>query len=224
MRLKQERLRPLLPSLVLQGAPVPTAPGGYLMGGIFGSSNDGLNSPTQFRNDLNLQMFWGLQNMGFGNRGLIRERSAEQQRQLIEMFRAQDVVAAEIAEAHAQLLSAADRIPEAENGVKQAQISFAGNLQGVKETTRFGDLLTLVIRPSEVVLSLQQLADAYENYYQAVNDYNRAQFRMVHALGYPANLLAFEPSAFGALQPIDLSRPRPLPPVGDPEACGPRRR
>ena len=109
---------------------------------------------------------------------------------LIELFRVQDNVAAEIARIHAELEAAAARIPEAETGVEQAQISFAGNLKGLGQTTRFGDLLTLVNRPQEVVAALQQLATAYDNYFSAVNDFNRAQFRLYHALGYPADIVA----------------------------------
>ncbi len=40
-RLKEERLRPLVPSLVLGGDATPAAPGGYLMGGVFGSGTNG---------------------------------------------------------------------------------------------------------------------------------------------------------------------------------------
>ncbi len=212
VRLRQEKLRPLLPSVVLYGNPVPTAPGGYLMGGAFWSSNNGQSAPTVGRNDINLQLLWTLQNMGFGNRALIRERRAEQEQQLIEMFRAQDNVAAEIARIHAELEAAAARIPEAEFGVQQAQISFAGNLKGLGQTTRFGDLLTLVNRPQEVVAALQQLATSYDNYFTAINDFNRAQFRLYHALGYPADILAYR-QPLGEIQPIDTSRPQPLPPV-----------
>jgi outer membrane protein TolC len=213
VRLKQERMRPLLPSVVLYGAPVPTAPGGYLMGGaFFGSSSGGLASTASARNDVNVQLLWTLNNMGFGNVALVRERRAEQEQTLIELFRVQDNVAAEIARIHAELEAAAARIPEAEAGVKEAQISFAGNLKGLSQTTRFGDLLTLVNRPQEVVAALQQLATAYENYFAAVNDFNRAQFRLYHALGYPAGIIA-ERQPLGEIQPIDTSRPQPLPPV-----------
>ncbi|HEY1785269.1 MAG TPA: TolC family protein, partial [Pirellulales bacterium] len=213
VRLKQERMRPLLPSVVLYGAPVPTAPGGYLMGGaFFGSSSGGVASTASARNDINVQLLWTLNNMGFGNVALVRERRAEQEQTLIELFRVQDNVAAEIARIHAELEAAAARIPEAENGVKEAQISFAGNLKGLGQTTRFGDLLTLVNRPQEVVAALQQLATAYENYFAAVNDFNRAQFRLYHALGYPAGIIA-ERQPLGEIQPIDTSRPQPLPPV-----------
>jgi len=212
VRLKQERMRPLLPSVVLFGNPTPAAAGGYLMGGAFFSSSNGQASPASARNDVNVQLLWTLKNMGFGNVALVRERRAEQEQTLIELFRVQDNVAAEIARIHAELEAAAARIPEAETGVKEAQISFAGNLKGLSQTTRFGDLLTLVNRPQEVVAALQQLATAYENYFSAINDFNRAQFRLYHALGYPAGIIA-ERQPLGEIQPIDTSRPQPLPPV-----------
>ena len=99
-RLKQEKIRPLVPSFVLMGNPVPAAPGGYLSTGVFGSGNNGTASPWTTRNDINIQALWGLQNLGFGNRATIRERQAEQQQTLIELFRTQDTVAAEVAEAY----------------------------------------------------------------------------------------------------------------------------
>ena len=43
---------------------------------------------------------------------------------------------------------------QAETGVKEAQVNFAGNLRGISETTRPGDVLTLVIRPQEAVAAL----------------------------------------------------------------------
>ena len=42
------------------------------------------------------------------------------------------------------------------------------------------------VEPQEVVAALQALAQAYTDYYTAVADYDRAQFRLYHALGHPA--------------------------------------
>ena len=211
-RLKLEKARPLVPSIVLLGDAVPAAPAGYLSTGVYGSGLNGSSSPWTTRNDISVQVLWGLNNLGFGNRGLIRERQAEQEQTVIELFRTQDNVAAEIADVYAQLQAAARRVVEAEAGVRQAQLSFAGNLRGMSQTTRFGDVLVLVNRPQEVVAALQQLATSYDNYFISVNDYNRAQFRLYHALGYPAGILAWERSP-GPIQPVDTSRPVPLPPV-----------
>src|SRR5262249_30752770 len=106
-RLKQERMRPLMPSVLVVGDAVPTAPGNYLMGGIFASSNGGQGAPTVLRNDVAVELVWGVNNLGYGNRAIIRERRAEQEQRVIELFRTQDMVAAEVAQAHAKLESAA---------------------------------------------------------------------------------------------------------------------
>jgi len=49
-----------------------------------------------------------------------------------------------------------------------------------------------VIRPLEAVASVQALAQAYADYYGAIGDYNRAQFRLYRALGAPAQAAACE--------------------------------
>jgi hypothetical protein len=110
------------------------------------------------------------------------------------------------------------RVRRAEAEVKAALASYAGNLKGLSETVRAGELLQLVNRPQEVVAALQQLQQAYINYYTSANDYNRAQFGLFHALGFPAQRLACGDS-FGPALPVDPSRPPPLPPVHAPEPC-----
>jgi outer membrane protein TolC len=217
-RLRQERLRPLIPSVVLMGDAAPGAPGGYLMGGIYGSDLNGRGNTWTGRVDPSVQVVWELRNLGLGNRALVRERQAQTEQANIELFRMQDRVAAEVAQADAQLKSAATRIAKAETGLKEGQINFAGNLRGISETSRLGDLLTLVIRPQEAVASLDQLARAYDNYFSAVNDYNRAQFRLFRALGYPAGLLACERNP-GPIQPVDTTRPGLMAPVCAPDPC-----
>jgi outer membrane protein TolC len=212
VRLKQERLRPLIPSLVLSGDSAPASQGGFLADGVFGSTVNGHTNPTGLRNDWNVQVLWELKGLGFGNHALVRERDAQRLQALIELFKVQDMVAAEVARAFANVQSATVRLGQAETGVKEAQVTFAGNLKGISETTRFGDVLVLVTRPQEVVAALQQLARAYDLYFASVGDYNRAQFRLYRALGYPAGILACERSS-GQLLPIDTTRPCQMAPV-----------
>jgi hypothetical protein len=50
-------------------------------------------------------------------------------------------------------------------------------------------MMALTIRPQEAVAAIQALATAYEDYYGAVGDYNRGQFRLYRALGNPAEKL-----------------------------------
>jgi outer membrane protein TolC len=211
-RLRQERIRPLIPSLVLAGDAAPAAPGGYLADGAFLSGSHGTGNPTGFRNDWSVQVLWELRNLGFGNHALVREREAQQQQSLIDLFKVQDMVAAEVVRAHAQVQSAQLRVQQAETGVKEAQVTFAGNLKGLEQTTRAGDILVLVTRPQEAVAALQQLARSYDNYFISVGDYNRAEFRLFRALGFAAEVLAWDRTT-GSILPVDTTRPPQMAPV-----------
>jgi hypothetical protein len=62
------------------------------------------------------------------------------------------------------------------------------------------------------------LQQAYLNYYTSTNDYNRAEFRLYRALGYPAQKLACGDS-LGPAVPVDPSRPPQMAPVHAPEPC-----
>jgi outer membrane protein TolC len=209
-RLRQEKLRPLIPSILLTGNGTPEF---YFNGGAY---TTGRNGPREWagRGDVALQVVWQAQNLGLGNRARIRERDAQNQLALIDLFRVQDLVAAEVAQAHAEIEGAALRMEEAAVGLQKAQASYEGNLRGLGETVRFGDILQLVIRPQEVVQSLQALQTSYNNYFLTIADYNRSQFRLYRALGYPAQLLACERPA-GPIVPVQPQRPYPqMAPVG----------
>jgi hypothetical protein len=131
---------------------------------------------------------------------------------MVQLYEVQDRVAAEVFQAKADVESAAVRVGEAERGIKDGLASFHGNLRGLGQTTRFGDVLYLVNRPQEVVASLQQLKQAYLNYYLTVADFNRSQFRLFYALGFPAKILACERTP-GTPEPVDTNRPAYMPRV-----------
>jgi outer membrane protein TolC len=214
LRLRQERLRPLLPSLVLQSNASPTA---FLGAGAYGTGQNSLNHWSG-RSDWDAEVIWQFKNLGFGNRGLVTQRRGEQWQAQVELFRIQDMVAAEVVQRHAQVEAAAVRVARAEAEVKAALASYQGNVRGLSETVRAGELLQLVNRPQEVVAALQQLQQAYLNYYTSANDYNRAQFQLFRALGYPAQGLACSDS-LGGVVPVDPSRPPQMAPVHAPEPC-----
>jgi outer membrane protein TolC len=214
-RLKQEKMRPLIPSLLVTGN---NTPGDYFMGGIYGDGRNGSLNQWAGRSDVSVQAIWQLENLGMGNRARIRERAGQRQLAAIELFAVQDRVAAEVTQAQAQLIAAAARTVQAENGLKEALISYKGNVEGLRQTIRFADVLQLVNRPQEVVNALMQLEQAYTLYFTTVADYNRAQFRLFHALGYPAQILACE-RPVGEIVPVDTSRPCPLPRVCAPPPC-----
>jgi hypothetical protein len=103
---------------------------------------------------------------------------------------------------------------QADRAMRTAIITFNGNYEGLKQTTRLGDVLVLVNRPQETVFALQLLMVAFDQYYSTVAEYNRAQFELFHALGYPAHELANLRNP-GDPVPPDTERPAYLPPVGN---------
>jgi outer membrane protein TolC len=185
-RARQERRRPLYPTLAVRGvgSNTPGLAGGYFGGGV---NDDVQNFGPRFSVDI--QAIWELQNLGFGNRALTREREAESRRALLELLRTQDVVTAEVVQAHAQLDRAGRRLKAAADGVANAAATAEKNLQGLGQTKRAGDQLVLVFRPQEAVAAVSALDQAYRDFYQAVGDHNRAQFRLYRALGHPAEAL-----------------------------------
>jgi outer membrane protein TolC len=217
-RIRQERMRPLIPSLILEGSPGAAGPGGAFMGGVFASGAHGSGDPTGARDDISAGLIWSLDNLGFGNRATVRERRAEQQQALVELFRVQDMVAADVARAHAQLESATVRLADAERYIQEAQLAFKGSFRELGEVIRVGQLQVLVRRAFEVVDALRSLSRAYDTYFLSVNDYNRAQFRLYRALGYPAQILACERSP-SAILPVDTTRPPQMAPVCSPDPC-----
>jgi len=190
-RLKQERLRPLVPSVLLRGA--ATNPAGTLSSGVFGGGRNDRMGDFSMRNTMDLQLLWEIQNLGFGNRARVHERKAEHEVALVELFRVQDRVAADVAQAVAQVQTSAARIGEAESGLKDAIESAKLNVEGMSQTKRAGNVVLLVIRPQEAVASVQALAQAYADYFGAIADYNRSQFRLYRALGNPAQSLVGAP-------------------------------
>jgi outer membrane protein TolC len=226
-QLRQERLRPLLPSVWLRGTSTPAV--GTLAGGVFGGGVNGRIGDFSARSDFDVQLLWEWQNLGFGNRARVNARRAELDLSLLELTRTQELVAAEVVQAHARLRSAGARVGEAEEGVRRALSAAVKNFEGLGQPRGAGNLLQLVIRPQEAVAAVQALADAYSGYYAAVAEYNRGQFRLYRALGAPAQAIARqvppcpppveEPPATapagGAVLEAPVSQP-PVPPQGTP--------
>jgi outer membrane protein TolC len=218
VRIRQERMRPLVPSLILQGGPGSVGPGDLLMAGVFGSGVSGAGNPWGARDDVSVGLYWTLDNMGLGNRALVRQRQAEQRRVLVDLFRIQDLVAADVARAHAALASGAARSETAAKGLQEAQLSYSRSREELGKLTKVGDVQVLTRRAFEVVDALQALHRAYDNYFVSVNDYNRAQFQLYRALGYPAEALECE-RPVGPLLPVDTARPSQMAPVCPSDAC-----
>ncbi|HEX5271733.1 MAG TPA: TolC family protein [Gemmataceae bacterium] len=194
--LRQERLRPLIPSVLLRGYSTPVT--GTLGAGLFGGGENSSFGDGGLRSDWDLQVLWQLNNLGFGNHALVRQREAENRQAVLDLFRTQDRIAAEVAQTYAQARQSARRVEVAERAVRSAVLSADKNLTALSQSKAVGNQLVTLVRPQEVVASIQSLAQAYADYYGAVADANRAQFRLYRALGQPAQCLAREGALPGA--------------------------
>jgi len=205
-RLKQEKMRPLIPSLAIRS--VSTNPSSSIGYGTFGGGANERLGNFGPRFDLDAQLLWEFQSLGFGNKARVGERKAEHQIATLELFRTQDRIAAEVAQAYAQLKASAERMKRAEPAFRESIDLVDKSLLGMNQTRRVGQVLVLIVRPQEVVAAVQSLGTANSDYYSAVADYNRAQFRLYRALGHPGQCLADRvPAEVVAKEPL----PMPLP-------------
>jgi outer membrane protein TolC len=182
--LRQEKHRPFLPQLVVIS---PATTTGLLPFGNFSAGAENkLNSNGQ-RGDIEVAAVWQLQNAGLGNIGRIRQSRAERDLQSIAVTRTLFQVRSELTQAVARLQTARVRVVENQEQVIQAIESADKNFIGLRETARpQGQLLRLIVRPQEVVAAIIELNTAYEQYSDAVSEYNTAQFEVYRALGQPA--------------------------------------
>src|SRR5262249_10149398 len=207
-RIRQEKIRPLVPSVVIRGT--ATNPAGTLAGGYFGGGVNNNLSHFGARNSIDFQLLWEFQNLWLGNQALVQQREAENQQAILALFRTQDLVAAEVVQAYSQATRAGRRLREAGEELRNAIVTVEKNLEGLQQTRSIGGVLVLVFRPQEVVAAIQQLDQAYRDYYGATGDANRAQFRLYRALGQPAQFLAGDPHNPGCVPALVPQLPVPV--------------
>jgi outer membrane protein TolC len=210
VRIRKEKLRPWLPVLEIQGFQTPYE---QLEVGVFAIGNGGKMNNWTGRFDLAPEIMWKADSLGLGNMAMVKYQRGAASRAEIELFKVQDMVAADVTRAQARLQSAAARVVQAERELRGALINYNGSYEGLKQTKRFENVLVQVFRPQEAVFALQLLKLAYDNYFVTVAEYNIAQFQLFHALGYPAQEISFFRKP-GEVLPVNTERPAFLPPVG----------
>jgi outer membrane protein TolC len=208
--IRKEKMRPFLPIPMLQGFQTPYEQLQFGANGIGRGNKMNLWFP---RDDITPGMMFQVDSMGMGNAAMVKWMRSEASGAMVQLARAQDLVAADVTRSQARLQSAAARVVMAERELRGALINYAGVIEGLGQTKRFENLLREVFRPQEAVFSLNLLKLAYDHYWVTVADYNQAQFRLFHALGYPARELAYFRRT-GPILAINDVRPRYLPPVG----------
>jgi outer membrane protein TolC len=173
-RLRQERVRPLVPFLYA----------GF-SAGTFGGGSD-VTDPRfgsfSRRTDFDVLAVWRLDNLGLGNLAVQRRVRAELNEAEAERLRVIDVVRREVAEAYAlsearrrEVEAAGRQVRTAEEGYR-LDLERSRNLQG---------------RPIEVLNSANLLNAARQEMIRAIVSYNQAQFQLFVALGQPPTLVPF---------------------------------
>ncbi len=209
---RREKNRPLLPTFLLNGFQTPG--GQTIQGGLFGLGTNSTLNQYVGRADVSIQVVWQLEGLGLGNMARIKAQRGQESQAIINYRKAQDRVAGEVSRAIANVQSAAARVLQADRALRTAIVTFNGHFEGLGQTRRLGNVLVLVYRPQEAVYSLVLMNVAFNEYFATVADYNRAQFELFHALGYPANeIAALRPT--GQVLPVNINRPSYLPPVGN---------
>jgi outer membrane protein TolC len=211
LKVREEKMRPFLPVVMLNGL---QSAGMYIQGGIFAIGPNGSLNQWLGRDDVSVQLGWQLENFGFGNLARIKGTRGMESRAFIDLRHAQDMVAADVTRAQARVQSAAARVAQADRALRTGIITFNGHLEGLGQTRRLENVLVLTYRPQEAVYSLDLLNVAFNEYFTTVAEYNRAQFELFHALGYPAREVALTRIP-GEVVPVDTERPPYLPPVGN---------
>ncbi|HMB03088.1 MAG TPA: TolC family protein, partial [Isosphaeraceae bacterium] len=209
-RIRREKARPLLPIVALNGF---QSAGMLIQGGLFALGPNSSLNQWKGRDDVSIQLVWQLENFGLGNLARIKAQRGRESQAIIDLRNTQDMVAADVNRAHARLQSAAARVLQADRALRTAIITFNGHLEGLGQTRRLENVLVLTFRPQEAVYSLEQMNVSFNEYFATVSDYNRAQFELFHALGYPAREVAALRTP-GPILPVDTARPAYLPPVG----------
>jgi outer membrane protein TolC len=199
VRHKQERYRPLLPTIWV----------GFSGGAFGGGSNVAPPQLSNFggRTDFDVQLFWTLRNLGAGNLSLIKRRQAEVGQAVGERSRALAEIRTEVASAFAEVSASRRQVAVTTRQLDSAVIGFREDLERIKNT---------VGRPIEVVNSLELLNQARVDRIRAVMDYNKAEVRLFVSLGSPPPLGA---SANEPLPPAPIASPL-LPPLA---GAAPRR-
>jgi outer membrane protein TolC len=165
----RERYAPFVPSVLL----------GFSTGGFGGGLGNELDN-VEGRYDFDAQMAWRLRNLGFGEHAARRQAASRVQQAKFEVVAVMDQVAREVVESVAQVDIRRRQIEVSRRAIQSAEDSYRRNSERIRD----GQGL-----PIEVLQSEQALLAASQAYLAAVSQYNRAQFRLQWALGWPVDAL-----------------------------------
>jgi outer membrane protein TolC len=167
-RVRQEKTRPLLPTVSV----------GF-SGGVFGGGSN-LTMPLfgSFggRSDFDVIAYWSARNLGIGNLALTSNRRAQRDQVWGQRLRTLNQVRREVADAFARSQAQSRNVAVARQRLETAEAGYRQDLLRI----RGGQGL-----PIELLDSLQRLVTARQAIVAAVIGYDEAQFQLFVALGQP---------------------------------------
>ena len=166
-RLRQERVRPLVPTIAV----------GVSAGDFGGGSNVAGYRFSHFsgRTDIDVLAVWTLQNLGFGNvaaQNKVRAEIGQAEAYRLAMY---EQVRREVAEALAQSKANRQQMDIARRRVETAGAAYRQDLERTKDPA--------LGRVIEVLRSLNLLASARQDLVQSMVGYSQAQFQLYVAIG-----------------------------------------
>lgn len=166
IHVRQERRRPLLPTVAV----------GFSAGQFGGGSNLVASSMGNFngRVDSDVLVYWTLQNFGFGNLARARQADAIVGQRIADRSRTLNMVRREVSEALADVLSAEQRINVAKTQLNIAVEGYDLEIARIRQ----GEALPIV-----VLDSYNQLLESQQELLRAIVQFNQAQFRLFVAIG-----------------------------------------
>ena len=162
-RVRQECLRPWLPYVQVG-----------VSAGSFGGGPSSQFDSQSGRSDVDLLAVWELKNLGLGNISLRRRRESQMYQAEVEAEAVQDKIIAEIITAAADVGSYRRQIESTGEGVDAADKSYQANLERIREAEGL---------PIELLQAVRARAASQNAHTVAISNYNRAQFRLLRALG-----------------------------------------
>ena len=145
---------------------------------------------------------------------MIKSAARQQSLAIIEFFKVQDMVAEEVTQA---LARCSRRRPGSSRPIARSRtgiITFNGTFEGLKQTSRFGDVLVLISRPQEAVYALQLLkVPSTSTSRRWPSTTGRSSSCSTRWATRPRRLR--KSSRLARCQPVDTARPTYLPPVGN---------
>ncbi len=165
VRFRQEAYRPFLPYVQLAGSV-----------GAFGGSRGSSIDNAGVRDDIDALAVWEFKNLGLGNYLLKRRSRSKYAQAQLKVEDLQNTVISEVIQAATDVAGYRRQMVAASQGIEAADTSYQLNLDRIRNAAGL---------PLELVQAIKARTDAKNAYTEAISNYNRSQYRLMHAMGQP---------------------------------------